>query len=253
MSVDMGTEMKAAIKRGLRQCIVYLTVISSLATCSAFSHASETSTSVKAVYIDVRSGPGRGYPVFHAIERDEEVLVLKRRTDWVKIKTQNRYQAVSGWVKTDKLFDRSPGQDSNDNRWYWSTAMGDFDGAKNLDISLGYKMTQYLSAEVNYGQATGDFSDIDYAYFRLNSRFRPIWRATPYFSIGAGQLNTSPNTKLVQSEQRSDTSMLAGFGLRSYLTRNFFMRIEYNQHLVLTSRESNEDVDQWLFGLTVNF
>jgi len=251
------------MKRFVIRLIPLINILSGLTliTGPVLSQAkdNEDIVEIEPVYIDVRSGPGRGYPVFHALERDEEVQVLKSRTDWVKVKTQNRYEAVTGWVRQNDLFDKGSQENTNNSRWFWSAAMGDFDGAQNLDISLGYELTRYLEAEINYGQATGDFSDIDYAYLKINSSFRQLWsirnkwKANPYFSIGAGQLTTTPNTKLVQSEQRSDASMLAGIGLRSYLTRNFFMRLEYNQHLVLTDRESNEDVDQWLFGLTVHF
>lgn len=205
------------------------------------------------VYVDVRSGPGHGYPVFHALEREEDVVVLKRRTDWVKVKTQNRYQSVEGWVHRDDLFGNRENNYIDESRWSWSGAMGDLEGAQSIDMSLGYRLSKNLTAEANYGQATGDFSDIQYVYLKLNSSFQPIWRLTPYFALGAGVLKTSPNTKLVQSEQRNDTSMLAGIGLRSYLTRNFTMRLEYNQHLVLTDRDVNEDVNQWIFGLSVNF
>src|SRR5688500_18034811 len=39
-------------------------------------------------YLELASGPGRGYPVFHVVERDESVDVLYRRTDWFKVRTE---------------------------------------------------------------------------------------------------------------------------------------------------------------------
>lgn len=226
---------------------------------------------IQKTYIDVHTGPAKGYPVFHTLERDEQIRVLKSRTDWYKIQTLDRYAPVEGWVHRDDLnhslfLDGSIADLSFDdyedivqNRWIWSGASGDMAGAQSLEMSLGYRLTNYLSVEATYGQATGDFSDIDYAYLKAKSAFKSLsiiserLRVTPYFSIGAGTLTTNPNTKLVQSEQRNDTSMLAGFGVRTYLTRSFFMRLEYNQHLVLTNRDTNEDIDQWLFGLSVAF
>src|SRR5690606_41903327 len=32
-------------------------------------------------YIELHSGPGRGYPIFHVVERGREVYIIKRRTD----------------------------------------------------------------------------------------------------------------------------------------------------------------------------
>ena len=38
-------------------------------------------------YIELRTGPGRGYPVFHVVDRGDEIEVTKRRTDWFKVRT----------------------------------------------------------------------------------------------------------------------------------------------------------------------
>ena len=32
-------------------------------------------------FIELRTGPGRGYPIFHVAERGQEVVIVKRRTD----------------------------------------------------------------------------------------------------------------------------------------------------------------------------
>jgi uncharacterized protein YraI len=50
---------------------------------------------VTAPYLELRTGPGRGYPVFHVAERDEKVEVLFRRTDWFKVRTE---RGVEGWA-----------------------------------------------------------------------------------------------------------------------------------------------------------
>jgi hypothetical protein len=40
-----------------------------------------------------------------------------------------------------------------------------------------------------------------------------------------------------------------GVGLRSYLTRNFMLRAEYNQYVVFSSDDYNEDLREWKVGL----
>ena len=42
---------------------------------------------VSGPYIELHSGPGRGFPVFHTVERGGEVALLKRRTDWYRVRT----------------------------------------------------------------------------------------------------------------------------------------------------------------------
>ena len=46
-------------------------------------------------YLEMRTGPGRGYPKFYAVDRGESVEILKRRTDWFLVRTSN---GKEGWV-----------------------------------------------------------------------------------------------------------------------------------------------------------
>jgi len=38
-------------------------------------------------YLELHTGPGRGYPIFDIAERGERVEILKRHTDWFKVRT----------------------------------------------------------------------------------------------------------------------------------------------------------------------
>ena len=38
-------------------------------------------------FIELHTGPGRGYPIFHVAERGQEVEIVKRRTDWFMVRT----------------------------------------------------------------------------------------------------------------------------------------------------------------------
>src|SRR5688572_28719502 len=51
-------------------------------------------------YLELSTGPGRGYPVFHVVERDASVDVLFRRTDWFKVRDE---QGVEGWARANDL------------------------------------------------------------------------------------------------------------------------------------------------------
>src|SRR5580658_3992087 len=51
-------------------------------------------------YLEMRSGPGRGFPVIYVIERDESVTVLYSRTDWFKVRAPH---GDEGWVRRADL------------------------------------------------------------------------------------------------------------------------------------------------------
>jgi hypothetical protein len=52
---------------------------------------------------------------------------------------------------------------------------------------------------------------------------------------------------------RTDESAYAGVGVRFYLTRRFFLRGEYKERIVFTSRNDNEELKEWKVGLAFFF
>ncbi|MEM8984972.1 MAG: SH3 domain-containing protein, partial [Pseudomonadota bacterium] len=47
-------------------------------------------------FLELHTGPGRGYPVDYVVERDESVVILMRRTNWFKVRADNGRE---GWVR----------------------------------------------------------------------------------------------------------------------------------------------------------
>ena len=55
---------------------------------------------VRAPYLELHTGPGRGYPVFNVVDRDASVDVLKRYTDWFKVRSPS---GVEGWASAQDM------------------------------------------------------------------------------------------------------------------------------------------------------
>jgi len=55
------------------------------------------------------------------------------------------------------------------------------------------------------------------------------------------------------STDRTDEIAHAGFGIRTYVGRRFLFRTEYNSYVVFTSRDENEEVDEWKVGFSFFF
>jgi uncharacterized protein YgiM (DUF1202 family) len=51
-------------------------------------------------YLEMHSGPGRGFPVVYVVGRDEFVTVLYSRTDWFKVRAPH---GDEGWVRRAEL------------------------------------------------------------------------------------------------------------------------------------------------------
>ena len=51
-------------------------------------------------YLEMHTGPGRGYPVTRVVGRGERVDILLRRTDWYKVRDD---QGKEGWVDREHM------------------------------------------------------------------------------------------------------------------------------------------------------
>ena len=51
-------------------------------------------------FVEMRTAPGRGYPVFYVAERGELITLLKRKTDWIKLRN---FRGVEGWAHIDDI------------------------------------------------------------------------------------------------------------------------------------------------------
>src|ERR1700730_7269834 len=51
-------------------------------------------------YLEMHSGPGRGFPVIYVIGRDELVTVVYSRTGWFKVRS---WRDNEGWVRRAEL------------------------------------------------------------------------------------------------------------------------------------------------------
>lgn len=245
---------------------LFILAIGLLFSSESIADSDFVELTVAAPYVDLRTGPGRGYPVVHAMERGETIEVTKLRTDWFKVTARYSMGDKQGWVHRNELtgslyadgtaanFSLPGRAELSDNRWILSGSGGDFGGADSLSFSLGYRMTSNLTVEAQAGRAVGDFSDSEFGYLRISSQPFPEWRVSPYFVLGAGAISTSFNTQLTQIDDRSDASMLVGLGLQAFLSRNLVAHLEYNQHLVLQADpNANEDISEWQFGFSVSF
>jgi len=241
-----------------------------LATALSCLHAQDAASkdrlyprvSIAEPYIELHTGPGRGYPVFHVAERGATIDILRRRTDWFKVRTEDRRE---GWVHRRQMtltlqpdgepttFEDGTREEFIDHRWEMGVMVGDVDGARVVSSYGALSFNQHLSAELGASHLMGSFSNSYLATLGLTHTFVPEWRVSPFFMLGTGLMRIEPKATLVLPEDRTDQLGYAGVGLRAYLTRRFMLRFEYKSHLVFTSRDDNEEIDVWQGGFAFFF
>lgn len=244
--------------------IVALWLITAAAVFAPGVFAAERykTVSVADPFLEMRTGPGVGYPKFYVVDRGESVDILKRRTDWFLVRAQN---GKEGWVDRGQMentlqpdgqdidFEAARQSDFTNSRWELGVLAGDFGGANIVSLYGAYSLNPNVGVELWGSQILGNFSNGWMGSVNVIHETWPDWRISPFFTLGAGVIRTEPKSTIVQGEDRTDQVGHAGAGLRFYATRRFILRAEYKSYVVFTSRDDNEEVEEWKVGFAFFF
>jgi uncharacterized protein YgiM (DUF1202 family) len=213
-------------------------------------------------YLELHTGPGRGYPITFVVPRGEEVTILKRRTDWFKVRDS---RGREGWANRDAMAatftasgkplpinDPSREQFGEHERELGVLA-GDFGGANVITAYGAYAFNPHLAAELRLSQLLGNSSDGQILALGLTHVFRPDWRIQPFVSMGTGMIRIQPKATLVQTPDRTDQLAYVGAGVKAYMSRRFIFRAEYNKYVVFTERDDNQEANEWKLGFAFFF
>jgi hypothetical protein len=232
------------------------------ASANAGERQEVRSVVVKDPFLELHTGPGRGYPVAQVIDRGASVSLVRRRTDWIKVRND---RGIEGWVNRTQL-ERTLTPDGEpvrvagptpesrlEHRWETSIGTGDFDGASMITASGSFALTHSIVVRVDASHLLGNFSNGWLATAGIAHIFKPEWRISPFVGIGGGLVHVSPEATLVQPEDRTDETAYAGLGVRGFLTDRFLLQGEYRKYQVFTSRDENEEIDAWTVAFTYFF
>ena len=160
---------------------------SSLALCLAPVAAAEK-VEVTDPFIELHTGPGRGYPIFFVAERHEWIEIELRHTDWFKVRTEG---GKEGWVNRQQLettltqigtkatFGDVFLDDYLRRRLELGAAWGHFKSEDMLKIWLSYRFMGSLAIEATGGQVQGTFSGTDFWHVNLMVEPWSDWRLAP--------------------------------------------------------------------------
>jgi hypothetical protein len=217
-------------------------------------------------YVEVHSGPGRGYPVFYVIEQGESVEVITRRPGWYEVRAQN---GKTGWTTAAQISRtlQTTGEPADlpnvsygnylKNRWRMGFNTGKFssgelEGSDTFSLTAGYRPLSWAGIELEGGQFFS--SDVKGNFYGLNILIEPFsqWKLSPLLIVGRGTLNTEVQPGLVPLNIDASDFNHAGLGLNYYLGRNFVFTGEYRSYSVST-KKSNERLEAWTIGFNTFF
>ena len=233
----------------------------SLLLLTGFAQAEDDYPRVQVVdpYLEMQTGAGSGYPIYHVVERGEWVQILKRKTEWFKVRTD---KGREGWVRREQmeqtltpagtaleLPDVAEG-DFVRRHWEIGISTGDFSGATIISAWSGYGFTRNLSVELSASHVLGSYSSSIMGNVALLAHPFPEWRFSPYFTLGTGVIQTTPKTSLVQTQDRTNNTSHVGLGLRVYLAKRFTLRFDYKSLVIFSSQDDNQEINVWQIGFS---
>jgi hypothetical protein len=213
-------------------------------------------------YLELHTGPGRGYPVFYVVERHQWVELELRHTDWFKVRTED---GKEGWVERRQLettLTDAGGQttfrdvlldDYLRRRVEMGAAWGRFRSEPMLKIWTSYRLSETLSVEGTVGEVQGTFSGTDFWHVNLVTEPWSDRRLSPSFSVGLGKFKNFPNQSLVSAVTTDAKLANAALGLRYHLSDRFVARIDYTLYTAFVADTRSGEYHAFTAGLSFFF
>lgn len=212
-------------------------------------------------YIEMHTGPGRGYPIFNVVEQGETIEILKRKPDWYKVKSADN---KTGWVKATQLAhtlkptgvpvdlpEVSHG-DYLKSRWWVGFTAGQLEGAETISLAAGYRPFSWAGVGIEGGKIFDESVTSDYYGGSLLVEPMPDWIVTPFLSVGAGKFSFDNRQKVLVDDTGSQTYSMFGAGASYYIGRSFVLRAEYRRYSISTDN-GNRGLNAWTIGLNTYF
>jgi Bacterial SH3 domain len=233
--------------------------------CVGAAAAADDSTErlqVTEPYLELHTGPGRGYPVFFVVERAQWVRVELRRTDWYRVRAEG---GQVGWVQRRQLestltaaggtrtFRDLVLDDYLGRKLEFSGSWGRFKGEPVLKLGLQYRLADTLGAELTVGQVQGVFSGTDLWHVALTSEPWSDRRLSPFFSIGLGKFRNIPNSSLVDATTTNAQLAHATLGVRWHLTERFVARADWTLYTAFVADNRSTEYRAFTAGLGFYF
>jgi hypothetical protein len=212
-------------------------------------------------YLEMHTGPGRGYPVFHVAARDEWIEIELRSTDWYKVRAGDKV----GWVHRRQLettlteaggrktFRDIALDDYLSRRIQFGAAMGRFKSEPMLKLWTSYRLSDTLGVEGSIGQVQGLFSGTDFWHVNVTAEPWSDRRLSPFLAIGVGNFKNFPNLSLVDATPTDANLANAAVGLRFHITDRFVLRLDYTLYTAFVGDNRSSEFRAVTAGLSFFF
>jgi uncharacterized protein YraI len=237
-----------------------------LAAAPAGTAGAGEATSARAVvveaFLEIHTGPAVEYPVFYIAEKGETVVLIKRRTDWYKIRLSN---GTEGWVhrsdieKTllsvgykkgimDRFYDRFLAS-SLELGW----AVGTLGGDAAIRIRLAYHFSPAIGFETNaeFTSGGGENTSLYNGGLLLtvwDGRFGSV-----YATMGAGAVHVVPDSLIIGAKNQTFPEAHAGIGVRVPFYKTLAALFDFRNYTYFSDTVTTREFQEYTVGLSYGF
>lgn len=259
---------RQVLKPPLRPWLPALLLALATLLCAAPARAADPAPAdaerlqVATPFIELHSGPGRGYPVLQVAAQGEWVVVELRHTDWFRVRTA---QGRVGWVpraQIESTLTEAGGRktlrdvlvdDYLQRRVELGAAWGRFQGEPLLKAWTAVRWSEVLVLEGTVGQVQGVFSGTEFWHVNLGLEPWGDRRLSPVLGVGLGRLRNLPNGSLVDARPTSAQLAVASVGLRWHVAERFVARLDYGLHTAFVADTKSTEYRAFSLGLSFFF
>jgi len=234
----------------------------STATASVSGSQKTERLQVTDPYIELRTGPGRGFPIFFVTKRGDFIEIELRHTDWYRVKTDD---GKVGWVTRQQLestLTAAGGKksfrdvlldDFLSRKVQLGGAWGHFHSEPMLKLWTSYRFSETLSLEGTIGQVQGVFSGSDFWHINVVSEPWSDRRISPFFGVGIGKFKNFPNLSLIGATTTDAKLANAQVGVRYHLTDRFVLQLDYSLYTAFVSDQKSTEYRALTAGVSFFF
>ena len=213
-------------------------------------------------YIELRTGPGRGYPIYFVAPRSDWVEIELRHTDWFRVRTED---GKVGWVSRQQLESTLTAaggsksfrdvllDDYLTRKVQLGAAWGHFKAEPILKVWTNYRLSDTLSIEGTFGQVQGVFSGTNLWHVDLVIEPWSDRRLSPFFAVGLGKFKNFPNLSLIGAKTTDAKLGAARLGARYYLSERFVLSADYAFYTAFLSDQRSTEYRAWTAGVSFFF
>ncbi len=209
-----------------------------LALLPGMAAAAPAQVEVRDPFLDLYTGPGRGYPITHSIGRGAAIEIQHRHTDWYRIRSAQADGCVHRRQLRATLAAAGAGRDTRsaildrhiEGRLRAGVSVGVFEDDPVIAFWGSVRLDPTWTLALSLGQAAGDFSSTRMLRLEGVAQPWPEQRFPVHLLLGIGRFENVPRQTLVESTEEDAFAFSAGAGISTQLEQRLGLRADWRWH-----------------------